>query len=190
MKLTEARKKALHSSLRHQLKVSKFFHLSQKDLKRYDGLYSEFQDLCMEFRMLQKQYPLYGIRGYLDPNIREEYGEKASQEMSVLYDRWCDLRIELESFLQEKGLPSEYPERVMARPYIGAEVGTVGYDGSFHSTDTFDQGPARWCAIAFDGSMNEIHNRLYLQRIELITKLGLIVGLIGVVLSTVSLIQS
>lgn len=190
MKLAEARKKTLHSSLRHQLRVARLFHLSQKDLKMFDDLYFEFNNLRDEYVSLMNQYHFYKIRSYSDPKILEEYGEDAYRKMSLLYVKWIDLRHNLESFLQERGLPSEYPERVMTRPYIGAEAGTVGYDGSFHSTDTFDQGPAKWCAIAFDGSMNEIHNRLHLQRIELITKLGLIVGLIGVVLSTVSLIQS
>ena len=60
------------------------------------------------------------------------------------------------------------------------------YDGSYVSAG-YDFGPAVWCAITLDGMTEEMHQRRHLQKIEQYTKMGLIAGLAGVIISIASI---
>lgn len=162
-------------------------HISKTDLERYDKLWEQYWDLGSKEKKLFEQYGFSRVKRYDDPRIPELYGKDVAQQMYALYRGWLDLRYNIESFLQEKCLPSEYPERSLSRPYPSGETFQMNYDGSARPCG-FDHGPAKWCSIALDGSAIEIHRMLHLQKIEMYTKLGLVVGTLGLIVGLISIL--
>lgn len=179
--------KPLHSTIRHQLKVSKLHCITIEDMDRLDYFQHQVFALGEEHQRLLSKYNFFNVSRYNDPRIREIYGAEAASEMYRLYDEWLKLRREMEQFLEKKNLPMEYDEHVWSRPYVTSSSGTINYDGT-HVTTGFDSGPAKWCEITLDGMTNEMHSRRHIQRIEQYSIAGFVTGIIGIVLSLVMFI--
>ena len=178
--------KPLHDTLKHQMRVTKINRISKRDMSKLDYFRNRFFILSDKHKELFDKYHFLYVKNYLDPEIRTRYGNDAANEMYVLYDDWCNLRQEMELFLESKNLPLTYPERTWSRPFIGTESGTRNYDGSY-TIIGFDLGPARWCSVTLDGMTGKMHQRLHLQRIEWFSAAGFITGVIGIIISLVTL---
>lgn len=181
--------KPLHSLPSHQRKVMKEMRITNNNMMKLDEFRSRFWELNDRHGQLWKEFVLYCVRSYNDPKL-SDYSSEVRIKVDNLHQDWKDLRHDMERFLESKHLPTSYPERKWYRPAIGNSESFWGcYDGSYVSAG-YDFGPAVWCAITLDGMTGEMHERLHLQRIELYTKLGLIAGLAGVILSIVSIAVS
>lgn len=176
--------KPLHSTIRHQLKVSKLHRITGEDMVKLDFFRHRVFSLGEEHRRLWSKYNFFNISRYTDPKICEMYGTEAASEMYRLYDDWLELRREMEQFLELKNLPMTYDEHVWSRPYVVSSSGTMNYDGT-HVTTGFDSGPAKWCEITLDGMTSEMHSRRHLQRIEQYSIAGFATGIIGILFSLV-----
>ncbi len=181
-----AETKPLHSTIRHQLKVSKLHRITNDDMEKLDCFGSRVFALGDEHQRLWRVYNIHGVTSYTDPKISQRYGTVAANEIMDLYNQWLNLRMEMEQFLESKNLPMNYEEHVWSRPYVTSYSGTRCYDGSYLPTG-FDSGPAKWCEITLDGMTSEMHSRRHIQRIEFYSIAGFITGIIGIVLSAVTL---
>lgn len=184
---TQSDSKRLHSTIRHQLKVSKLHSITNEDMVKLDYFRCRVFALGDKHRQLWGKYHFVNISRYDDPLIRERYGDVAAAEMYELYNQWIELRREMEQFLEMKNLPMNYEEHVWSRPYVTSASGTMRYDGTFVLTG-FDSGPAKWCEITLDGMTNKMHSRRHIQRIELYSIAGFVTGVVGIVLSLTALI--
>ena len=178
--------KPLHSLSSHQRRVLKEMQITNEDMTKLDDFRSRFWELNDCHSQLWSEYDLERVRSYNDPQL-SEYCPEIRIKIDNLHQDWKKLRHDMERYLESKRLPTSYPERKWYRPIIGNGEGFWGcYDGSYVSAG-YDFGPAIWCAITLDGMTGEMHQRLHLQRINLYTKLGLIAGLAGVIISIASI---
>ena len=183
-KFPQTDNKPLHSTIRHQLKVSKLHRITREDMVKLDYFRRQVFSLGEKHRQLWSKYNFFNISGYTDPKICEKYGTQAASEMCCLYEDWLGLRREMEQFLELKDLPMTYDEHVWSRPYVVSSSGTMKYDGTYVTTG-FDSGPAKWCEITLDGMTSKMHSRRHLLRIEQYSIAGFATGIIGIVLSLV-----
>lgn len=179
-------RKSLHSTLKHQLRVSHLHRISRKDMDKLDDFRISLFHLGEVHQQLWYKYGFRDVSNYRDIEKLRKYGPDAVDKVLELYQNWLDLREEMEQFLERKNLPTEYPERVWTNYIIGDEGGWRNYDGSW-DIHRFDSGPALWCSRTYVGMTMEMHDRLHLQRIELYSIAGFIVGLIGLIVGFVGL---
>lgn len=180
--------KPLHSTISHQRAVTKYYRISKKDMLKLDEFRNRFISLSEQHRQLFDTYGIHLVKNYLDPTIADRYGLIAANDLHNLYEEWCNLRQDMEIFLERKNLPLKYPERSWMRPFIGCESGSRNYDGNYTTTG-FDSGPAKWCSITLDGMTCEMHQRLHLQRIEWLSAAGFATGIIGIALSLITFLR-
>ena len=102
---TQSDSKRLHSTIRHQLKVSKLHSITNEDMVKLDYFRCRVFALGDKHRQLWGKYHFVNISRYDDPLIRERYGDVAAAEMYELYNQWIELRREMEQFLEMKNLP-------------------------------------------------------------------------------------
>lgn len=183
-KYSQTDNKPLHSTIRHQLKVSKLHRITREDMVKLDYFRHRVFSLGEEHHRLWSKYNFFNISRYTDPKMCEMYGTQAASEMYRLYNDWLGLRREMEQFLELKNLPMTYDEHVWSRPYVVSSSGTMKYDGTYVTTG-FDSGPAKWCEITLDGMTSEMHSRRHIQRIEQYSMAGFATGIIGIALSLV-----
>lgn len=136
---------------------------------------------------LWKTYDLSYAKRYNDPEIRKRDPEVVI-EVDCLYHDWKDLRKDMEQFLESKGLPTVYPQYSWTRCFTGIETGTFAYDGSAIIVG-FDYGPAMWCSNTLRGMTQEMYNRCHLQRIEMYSVLGFVIGIAGTVIGLIALFR-
>lgn len=148
-----------------------------------DKLY-EFETRLFYLKEVHEQlwdkYDFRDVNTYDDYENLRKYGSEAMGEVQDLYQSWLNLREDMEQFLESENLPTEYPERVWSNYIIGGEGGWRNYDGSWN-VRRFDSGPALWCARTYVGMNIEMYNRLHIQRIEIYSIAGFIVGFVGLI---------
>lgn len=182
------RGKSLHSTLKHQIRVSRLHRINRKDMDRLDEFRMRLFHLSEVHKRLWYKYDFHDVRTYDDFENLRRYGSEATNEVQELYQNWLDLREEMEQFLESKNLPTEYPERVWTNYIIGDQGGWRRYDGSWN-VRRFDSGPALWCARTYVGMTMAMHDRLHLQRIEFYSISGFIVGLIGLIVGIIGFLM-
>lgn len=177
-------RRAVHSSLLHQWQVNRRHRIRKEDMRKLEQFQHRVEELSARHSDLWKTYDLDYAKRYDDPEIRKRNPETVPKVDCLYYD-WKELRMEMEQFLESKGLPTKYPHYSWIRYFIGAESCTFDYDGNpiLH----FNYGPAMWCSNALQGMTQEMYDRCHLQRIELYSILGFVVGVIGALIGLIAL---
>ena len=181
------RRRAFHSSLLHQYRVYRRNRISKEDMQRLELFQHRVEKLSGRHSNLWKTFDLGYARRYDDPEIMKR-DPKAANEVYCLYTEWKDLRMEMEQFLESKGLPTVYPQYSWTRYSTGTESGTFDYEGN-PIIIGFDYGPAMWCSNTLQGMTQEMYSRCHLQRIEMYSVLGFITGIIGAIVGIVALLR-
>ena len=183
-----SRKRALHSSFLHQYRVNRHLRIRKEDMQKLERFQHRVENLSARHSDIWRTYDLSYAKRYDDPEIRKRDREAAIKVDNLYYD-WKDLRMEMEQFLEYKGLPTTYPHYSWIRYFIGDESGTFSYDGSAIITG-FDYGPAMWCSNTLQGMTREMYDRCHLQWIEMYSVLGFIVGIVGALIGLIALFRS
>lgn len=185
--MESSKQEPLHSTFKHQRKVRKIMKITSHDMQKLDEFNQKYRMLCRTHDELWNNHGLYPARSYCDPWIIKERGIEISNKVQRLYGDWCNLREEIEMFLDIKNLPLRYERHQWTEPTVGVSSRCRLYDGSY-GPSAFDLGPADWCSMALNGMTLEMHQRLNMQRIEMYSIWGFITGFVGVMVGMLGLI--